>query len=232
MSEELFWLDPAHVEIPRLPGRDLLVGLRESCRGAVFRAAVAGQLDPLGKFRPPARCRARGAGRRAARADAADRLRLRRPDREAEPPHRAGRQPGRRRRASGPAGQPEAQAARRTATVNVRLGDSASLGAASASYDRVAACSSCCTSNRKRCGGETLAEAVRVMKPGGSIVIVDYHQPHALASAALADGAGAGAPGAFRARLVAPRTDAMAAGGRAGGSSPAGTTSAGCTGAW
>ena len=36
----------------------------------------------------------------------------------------------------------------------------------------------------------TLAEALRVVKPGGQVVIVDYHRPLRLASAAAADAAG------------------------------------------
>jgi ubiquinone/menaquinone biosynthesis C-methylase UbiE len=64
-------------------------------------------------------------------------------------------------------------------TVNVRLGDSASLGAASASYDRVLLFF-LLHEQPESVRRETLAEAVRVVKPGGSIVVLDYHQPHAM----------------------------------------------------
>ncbi len=40
-------------------------------------------------------------------------------------------------------------------------------------------CSSCCTSSPRRVRRNTLAEAMRVVKPGGKIVIVDYHRPAA-----------------------------------------------------
>jgi len=64
------------------------------------------------------------------------------------------------------------------AAVNVRLGDSASLGAASASYDRVLLFF-LLHEQPEAVRRRTLAEAVRVTKPGGSIVIVDYHRPQA-----------------------------------------------------
>ena len=35
-------------------------------------------------------------------------------------------------------------------------------------------CSFCCTSNPRRCAARTLAKALRVVKPGGRLVIVDY----------------------------------------------------------
>lgn len=63
--------------------------------------------------------------------------------------------------------------------VNVRLGNSASLGAASASYDRVLLFF-LLHEQPESVRRETLAEAARVVKPGGSIVIVDYHRPRAL----------------------------------------------------
>jgi len=63
--------------------------------------------------------------------------------------------------------------------VNVRLGDSASLGAASGSYDRVLLFF-LLHEQPDAVRRETLAEAVRVVKPGGSIVILDYHRPRAL----------------------------------------------------
>jgi ubiquinone/menaquinone biosynthesis C-methylase UbiE len=63
--------------------------------------------------------------------------------------------------------------------VNFRLGDSSSLGAASRSYDRVLLFfllhEQPAAVRRK-----TLAEAARVVKPGGRIVILDYHRPRAL----------------------------------------------------
>ena len=65
------------------------------------------------------------------------------------------------------------------APVNVRLGDSASLGAASASYDRVLLFF-LLHEQPDAVRRETLAEALRVVKPGGSIVILDYHRPRLL----------------------------------------------------
>jgi ubiquinone/menaquinone biosynthesis C-methylase UbiE len=64
-------------------------------------------------------------------------------------------------------------------TVNVRLGDSTSLGAASASYDRVLLFF-LLHEQPESVRRETLAEAVRVVKPGGSIVVLDYHQPRTM----------------------------------------------------
>jgi len=64
-------------------------------------------------------------------------------------------------------------------TVNVRLGNSASLGVESASYDR-ALLFFLLHEQPEDVRRKTLAEAVRVVKPGGTIVMVDYHRPHAL----------------------------------------------------
>jgi ubiquinone/menaquinone biosynthesis C-methylase UbiE len=63
--------------------------------------------------------------------------------------------------------------------VRIRLGNSASLGAASASYDRVLLFF-LLHEQPEAVRRETLAEAVRVVKPGGSIVILDYHRPSML----------------------------------------------------
>jgi ubiquinone/menaquinone biosynthesis C-methylase UbiE len=63
--------------------------------------------------------------------------------------------------------------------VRTRLGNSASLGAGPASYDRVLLFF-LLHEQPEAVRRETLAEAVRVVKPGGSIVIVDYHRPAAL----------------------------------------------------
>jgi ubiquinone/menaquinone biosynthesis C-methylase UbiE len=63
--------------------------------------------------------------------------------------------------------------------VNIALGNSVSLGAASASYDRVLLFF-LLHEQPEAVRRQTLAEAVRVTRPGGSIVIVDYHRPHAL----------------------------------------------------
>jgi ubiquinone/menaquinone biosynthesis C-methylase UbiE len=63
--------------------------------------------------------------------------------------------------------------------VNISLENSAALDAASGSYDRVLLfflLHEQPESVRRR----TLAEALRVTRPGGSIVIVDYHRPRAL----------------------------------------------------
>ena len=62
--------------------------------------------------------------------------------------------------------------------VTFRLGDSASLGAEAASYDRVLLFF-LLHEQPDSVRRETLAEAVRVVKPGGRIVIVDYHGPRA-----------------------------------------------------
>jgi ubiquinone/menaquinone biosynthesis C-methylase UbiE len=74
-------------------------------------------------------------------------------------------------------------------TVNVRLGNSATLGAGSASYDRVLLFF-LLHEQPEAVRRKTLAEAVRVVKPG--------------ASAPMAYGAVARTPRALRARFVAP----------------------------
>ena len=58
-------------------------------------------------------------------------------------------------------------------------GDSAALEFASGSYDR-ALLFFLLHEQPEAVRRETLAEALRVVKPGGQIVIVDYHRPHAL----------------------------------------------------
>lgn len=58
-------------------------------------------------------------------------------------------------------------------------GDSTRLAAASASYDR-ALLFFLLHEQPEAARRATLAEAMRVVKPGGRIVIVDYHRPHAL----------------------------------------------------
>jgi ubiquinone/menaquinone biosynthesis C-methylase UbiE len=60
--------------------------------------------------------------------------------------------------------------------VKFRLGNSASLGAESASYDRVLLFF-LLHEQPEEVRRQTLAEAVRVVKPGGQIVMVDYHRP-------------------------------------------------------
>lgn len=60
--------------------------------------------------------------------------------------------------------------------VNFHLGNSASLGVESASYDRVLLFF-LLHEQPEEVRRKTLAEAVRVVKPGGKIVIVDYHRP-------------------------------------------------------
>ena len=65
------------------------------------------------------------------------------------------------------------------APVNLVHGDSARLPAADASYERVLAFFLLHEqpSDVRRA---TLREAVRALKPGGRLVVVDYHRPHAL----------------------------------------------------
>jgi ubiquinone/menaquinone biosynthesis C-methylase UbiE len=63
--------------------------------------------------------------------------------------------------------------------VNFRLGNSASLGVESASYDRVLLFF-LLHEQPEEVRRQTLAEAVRVAKPGGKIVILDYHRPSVL----------------------------------------------------
>jgi ubiquinone/menaquinone biosynthesis C-methylase UbiE len=60
--------------------------------------------------------------------------------------------------------------------VNFRLGNSASLGVESASYDRVLIFF-LLHEQPEAVRRETLAEAMRVVKPGGKVVMVDYHRP-------------------------------------------------------
>ena len=58
-------------------------------------------------------------------------------------------------------------------------GDSAALDFASASYDRVLLFF-LLHEQPKASRRATIAEALRVVKPGGRVVIVDYHRPHVL----------------------------------------------------
>jgi ubiquinone/menaquinone biosynthesis C-methylase UbiE len=65
------------------------------------------------------------------------------------------------------------------ASVELLHGDSASLGMPTASYDR-ALLFFLLHEQPEAARRATLAEALRVVKPGGRIVIVDYHRPHPL----------------------------------------------------
>ncbi|HEX6321820.1 MAG TPA: rhodoquinone biosynthesis methyltransferase RquA [Burkholderiales bacterium] len=65
------------------------------------------------------------------------------------------------------------------APVELLHGDSASLGMATASYDR-ALLFFLLHEQPEAARRATLAEALRVVKPGGRLVIVDYHRPHPL----------------------------------------------------
>ena len=65
-------------------------------------------------------------------------------------------------------------------------GDSSSLACADASYDQVLLFF-LLHEQPEHVRRATLAEAMRVVRPGGKIVIVDYHRPVRLASAAPAD---------------------------------------------
>jgi len=63
--------------------------------------------------------------------------------------------------------------------VELIQGDSAALEFASSSYDR-ALLFFLLHEQPESVRRETLAEALRVVKPGGRVVIVDYHRPHPL----------------------------------------------------
>ena len=65
------------------------------------------------------------------------------------------------------------------ASVGLILGDSTALRIPSATYDR-ALLFFLLHEQPEAARRATLAEAMRVVKPGGRIVIVDYHRPHAL----------------------------------------------------
>ena len=65
------------------------------------------------------------------------------------------------------------------APVELLHGDSTSLGMPTASYDR-ALLFFLLHEQPEAARRATLAEALRVVKPGGRIVIVDYHRPHPL----------------------------------------------------
>jgi ubiquinone/menaquinone biosynthesis C-methylase UbiE len=67
----------------------------------------------------------------------------------------------------------------RDTPVELVHGDSTSLPSASASYDR-ALLFFLLHEQPEAARRATLAEALRVVKPGGRIVIVDYHRPHGL----------------------------------------------------
>ena len=63
--------------------------------------------------------------------------------------------------------------------VNTLLGDSSAMKLATASYDR-ALLFFLLHEQPEEVRRKTLAEALRVVKPGGKLVIVDYHRPAAL----------------------------------------------------
>ena len=65
------------------------------------------------------------------------------------------------------------------APVNLTLGDSTHLPAADASYDRVLVFF-LLHEQPEDVRAATLAEALRVLKPGGKLVLVDYHRPNPL----------------------------------------------------
>jgi ubiquinone/menaquinone biosynthesis C-methylase UbiE len=67
----------------------------------------------------------------------------------------------------------------RDTPVELVHGDSTSLPGSSASYDR-ALLFFLLHEQPEAARRATLAEALRVVKPGGRIVIVDYHRPHGL----------------------------------------------------
>lgn len=66
-----------------------------------------------------------------------------------------------------------------SSAVNLIHGDSAALDFRSASYDR-ALLFFLLHEQPEEVRRDTLAEALRVVKPGGKLVIVDYHRPHPL----------------------------------------------------
>lgn len=66
-----------------------------------------------------------------------------------------------------------------SSAVNLIHGDSAGLDFRSASYDR-ALLFFLLHEQPEEVRRDTLAEALRVVKPGGKLVIVDYHRPHPL----------------------------------------------------
>lgn len=61
--------------------------------------------------------------------------------------------------------------------ISLRLGDASALADADASYDRVLLFF-LLHEQPESVRRATLAEALRVVRPGGKIVIVDYHRPH------------------------------------------------------
>jgi ubiquinone/menaquinone biosynthesis C-methylase UbiE len=75
--------------------------------------------------------------------------------------------------------RPEAGEARGRPAVALIQGDSAALEFRSGSYDR-ALLFFLLHEQPEEIRRETLAEALRVVKPGGRVVVVDYHRPHRL----------------------------------------------------
>lgn len=67
----------------------------------------------------------------------------------------------------------------RHAAVGLIHGDSTALGISAASYDR-ALLFFLLHEQPEQARRATIAEALRVLKPGGRLVIVDYHRPHGL----------------------------------------------------
>ncbi len=63
--------------------------------------------------------------------------------------------------------------------VTIYQRDSTALGFADASYDQVIVFF-LLHEQPEKARRETLREAIRVTKPGGKVVLVDYHGPHAL----------------------------------------------------